>query len=74
MNTIIGAIISALIGFIGGVAALFASNQQLEFAGVPTAAWVVLGGTALVAFLKGTQSLTVRRAINKITQSGDGGI
>ena len=74
MNTILGAMISALIPLIGSVSALFAANQLLEFGDIPTAAWVVIGATGLMSFLKGTQSLTIRRAINKVTNTGDGGI
>jgi len=73
MNVILGALISAAIPFIGGVMLLFSADASLEFSDILTASWVTLCGTALVAFLKGTQSLTVRRVINKVTNTGDGG-
>ena len=74
MNVILGALISALILLVSSIVALFVANPSLEFSGITQATWVVVGGGAVIAFLKGTQSQTVRRLINRATKSGDGGI
>ena len=74
MNTIIGAIIAALILFLSSMVTLFTNDPTLEFDGISTAVWVSIGGGAAIAFLKDYQSLTARRFINKATKSGDGGI
>ena len=74
MNTIIGAIIAALILFLSSMVTLFTNDPTLEFDGISTAVWVSIGGGAAIAFLKDYQSLTARRFINKATKSGDGGV
>lgn len=74
MNTIIGALIAALILFGSSIVTLFVNNPSMEFADISTAVWVSLLGGAGIAFLKDYQALTVRRAANKVTGSGDGGI
>jgi hypothetical protein len=74
MNTIIGAAIAALILFGSSVMTLFTSNPDLTFADLSTAVWVSLVGGAAVAFLKDFQAVTTRRLVNKVTNSGDGGI
>ena len=74
MNTIIGAVIAALILFLSSMVTLFTNDPTLEFDGISTAVWVSIGGGAAIAFLKDYQSLTARRFINKATKSGDGGI
>jgi hypothetical protein len=53
---------------------LFTSNPELTFADLTTATWVSLVGGAAVAFFKDYQALTVRRTVNKISGTGDGGI
>ena len=73
MNTIIGAIIAALILFGSSVVTLFTANPALTFADFSTAMWVSLVGGAAVAFLKDFQAISTRRLVNKITSSGDGG-
>jgi len=74
MNVFLGALISALIPLVSSIVAIFASNPELEFSGITTAAWVAIVGGGIVAFLKGTQSITIRRLISKATKSRDGGI
>lgn len=74
MNTIIGAVVAALILFISSIVTLFTNDPTLTFADLSTAAWVSMVGGAAVAFLKDYQALTTRRLVNKITSSGDGGI
>lgn len=74
MNTIIGAAIAALILFGSSTITLFTNNPDLTFADLTTATWVSLVGGAAVAFLKDYQALTSRRLINRVTNTGDGGI
>lgn len=74
MNTIVSALVAALILFISSIVTLFTSDATLEFADITTATWVSVGGGALVAFLKDYQAITSRRLINKVTNTGDGGI
>lgn len=73
MNTIIGALIAALISFGNAVLALFLNDATFTFAMITQAAWVGIVGGAAVQFLKDYQAITSRRLINKITKSGDGG-
>jgi hypothetical protein len=74
VNTLTGALIAALILFGSSVVTLFTSNPDLTFADLTTATWVSLVGGAAVAFFKDYQALTVRRTVNKISGTGDGGI
>ncbi len=74
MNTLVGALLAALILFGSSVVTLFVNNPEMTFADLTTATWVSLVGGAAVAFLKDYQALTVRRAASKVTGSGDGGI
>lgn len=73
MNTIIGALIAALILFGSSVVTLFTNNPELTFADLTTATWVSLVGGAAVAFLKDYQAIATRRLVNKVTKSNDGG-
>lgn len=72
-NTIVGALIAALILFISTVVTLFTNNPDLTFAQLSTATWVSLLGGAAVAFFKDYQAISTRRLVNKVTGSGDGG-
>lgn len=74
MNTIIGAVVAALILFVSSIVTLFTANPNLTFADITTATWVSVGGGALVALFKDYQALTTRRLVDKLTNSGDGGI
>jgi hypothetical protein len=74
MNTIVGALIAALILFGSSVVTLFTNDPNLTFAQLGTATWVSLVGGAAIAFLKDYQALTTRRLVNRVTGSGDGGI
>ena len=69
-NTIVGALIAALILFISTVVTLFTNNPDLTFAQLSTVS--LLGGAA-VAFFKDYQAISTRRLVNKVTGSGDGG-
>lgn len=74
VNTLVGALIAALILFGSSVVTLFTNDPTLTFAQLGTATWVSLIGGAGIAFLKDYQALTTRRLVNKVTGSGDGGI
>lgn len=74
INTLTGALIAALILFGSSVVTLFTNNPDMVFADLSTATWVSLVGGAAIAFLKDYQALTVRRTVNKISGTGDGGI
>jgi heme/copper-type cytochrome/quinol oxidase subunit 1 len=73
MNTIVGALIAALIGFGNALLALFMNDPELTFAQINQAAWVGLLVGAIVQFLKDYQAISTRRLVNKVTSSGDGG-
>ena len=73
MNTIIGALIAALVLFLSSLITLFIENPELTFSAIRQATWVSIAGGALVAFLKDFQAIWTRRQINRITQAGDGG-
>ncbi len=74
MNIKIGALMAALILFLSNIITLFTNDSSMEFSDISTATWVIIGGGAMIAFLKDHQGQATRRAINKITNSGDGGI
>jgi hypothetical protein len=74
MNTIIGAVVAALILFASSIVTLFTADPNLTFADITTATWVSVVGGGLIAFLKDYQALSTRRLVNKLTNSGDGGI
>jgi hypothetical protein len=74
MNTILGAVIAALILLATSLVALFTADPNLTFAELTTATWVSILGGAAIAFFKDYQALTTRRLVNKLTGSGDGGI
>ena len=73
VNTLVGALIAALILFGSSVVTLFTNNPDLTFAQLSTATWVSLVGGAAIAFLKDYQAITTRRLVNKVTGTGDGG-
>lgn len=73
INTIIGALIAALILFISSITTLFMENPELTFGAIKQSSWVSIVGGAAVAFLKDYQAITTRRIVNKVTKTGDGG-
>lgn len=73
MNQLIGALVAALVLFLSSIVTLFTNDPLLEFEAIKTAAWVSMGGGALIAFLKDYQAISTRRLINKATGTGDGG-
>jgi len=73
LNTLIGALIAALILFASNLVTLFAENPELTFGMIKQSAWVSIVGGAFVAFLKDYQAISTRRLVNKVTKTGDGG-
>lgn len=73
VNTILGALLAALLLFVSTIVTLFAENPALTFDTIGQATWVSIGGGAIAAFLKDFQALWTRRQINRLTRSGDGG-
>jgi len=73
VNTLIGALVAALVLFMSSMVTLFTNDPTLEFSQISTAVWVSIVGGAAVAFLKDYQSLSTRRVINNFTGTGDGG-
>ena len=69
INTIVGALIAALIFFVGAIVTLFANDPDLTFDTISQAAWVAAGGGAALQFLKDFQAVTVRRLAGKVTGS-----
>jgi hypothetical protein len=73
MNTIIGALIAALIAFGTGAIALLTQEGVQNLSDISTVAWLVLGIGAGITFLKDFQAISTRRIINTVTHTGDGG-
>tara|TARA_R110002126_G_scaffold203064_7_gene350411 strand:- start:686 stop:922 length:237 start_codon:yes stop_codon:yes gene_type:complete len=73
LNTIVGALIAALILFFTGMLALLQTEGVATISDIGQVAWIVLGVGALISFLKDYQAISTRRLVNKITGSGDGG-
>ncbi|WP_455363608.1 hypothetical protein [[Eubacterium] cellulosolvens] len=72
-NTLVGALVAALILFISSIVTLFTNDPTMTFQEIGQATWVSIVGGAAVAFLKDYQAITTRRLINKVTKAGDGG-
>lgn len=68
INTIIGALIAALILFISSIVTLFTENPDLTFEAIRQSTWVSIIGGAVVAFLKDYQALSTRRLVSKVTK------
>ncbi len=73
VNTIVGALVAALLNFLTAVVALFANDAELTLSMITQAAWISMIGGAVIQFLKDYQAISARRLINKITKTGDGG-
>lgn len=74
VNTIVGALVAALILFFTGMLALLQTEGIETISDIGQIAWIVLSVGALISFLKDYQAISARRLINKITGTGDGGI
>lgn len=64
-STIVGALVAALIFFVGNMVTLFAENPELTFGAIKQATWVSVAGGALVQFLKDYQAVWTRNVIDR---------
>lgn len=71
IETIAGALIAALILFVTGFLALLQQDGVNGAGDISQVAWLVLGGGAVLSFLKDYQALTARRIIANLTGSGN---
>ncbi len=65
-ETVTGALIAALIGFVTGFIALFQMEGVTSWRDIAEASWWVLAGGAVLSFLKDYQALATRRMIGKM--------
>lgn len=70
-ETIIGALIAAVIGFFTALLALLVSDSVHEIGDIAQLSWIVAGVGALISFLKDYQAINTRKAIAKITGTGE---
>lgn len=68
-NTVIGALIAALILLGTGLLALFQQEEIASITDIPEATWWVLGLGALLSFGKDFQAIWSRKMINKVTNA-----
>ena len=71
IETILGAILAAVIAFGGGALALLQQEGVEQIADISQIAWVVLAIAAGLALAKDLQALTVRRSLTAVTGSGN---
>jgi len=69
-ETIIGALIAALILFFTAVLALLTQEGVNSLADIGQIPWIVAGLGALISFLKDYQALSTRKLIGTLTGSG----
>ena len=67
IETVSGALIAGAILLLSNIVTLFTNDPELTFGSISQATWVVIGGGALVAFLKDYQALSTRKIIGKVT-------
>jgi len=66
-ETVIGAIIAALILFLTTVLALLTQEGVNSLADIGQIPWIVAGVGAIISFLKDYQALSTRKVISSIT-------
>jgi len=71
IETLGGAVIAALVLFVTGFLAVFQQESVVSARDITEATWWILGGGAALSFLKDYQSLTVRRSLANMTNSGN---
>lgn len=73
VNTLTGAAISGAITFLVGATALLQTQEVAVVTDISQAEWLVLTFGSLISFLKDAQAVRVRRMVNRVTHSNDGG-
>lgn len=73
MNTIIGALIAAIIAGLTAALALLSGENVNSLADISSIQWVILAIGIAITFFKDFQAISTRRGLNKLTGSGDGG-
>jgi len=71
-ETVLGALIAALIGFFTAVLALLSQEGVTALSDIGQIPWVIASVGALISFLKDYQALSTRKAIAKVTGTGGG--
>lgn len=72
MNTVIGALIAAIITGLTATLALLTGADVGALSDVSPLQWIVLAIGVLLAFFKDLQAVSARRLINEVTNTGDG--
>lgn len=73
MNTVIGALIAALISGLTATLVVLNGEAVVQLSDVTPLQWTILGIGIAITFLKDYQSISTRRLVNKVTKTGDGG-
>lgn len=73
VNTIIGALIAAIITGLTAALALLQGEGVTQLSDISQIQWVVLLIGVALAFFKDFQAISTRRLVNKVTGTGDGG-
>ena len=66
-DTVLGALIAALILFISSLVTLAVENPDMTLGALKQSTWISIGGGALVAFLKDYQAISTRKLMGKMT-------
>ena len=73
MNTIVGALVAAMIAGLTAALALLSGENITSVSDISALQWIILSIGIAITFAKDFQTITVRRLVNKVTNSGDGG-
>ncbi len=73
MNTILGAFIATVIALLTAALALLSGPGVTSLGDITGLQWTILIVGGAITFGKDFQTITVRRLVNKVTGSGDGG-
>jgi len=73
MNTIVGALIAAVIAGLTAALAVLSGDTVTSLSDVSPLQWVILGIGVAITFFKDYQAISTRRLVSKVTGSGDGG-
>lgn len=73
MNTILGAFVATIIALFTAALALLSGEGVTSLSDISGLQWTILLVGGVLTFSKDFQTITVRRLVNKVTGSGDGG-